>query len=72
MEIPERYSLVDIPKGFLTQIYIEDGPREGELASPCLCGHPTDPDDPNVALIGWYSTGQLMYVHRDCVRGEDS
>jgi len=58
---------VNIPKDFIRSICVADGQYKGYLASPCLCGDHTDPEDPSVALVGWYKTGQLMYVHRECV-----
>lgn len=64
--------LINVPKEFLSQIYIEDGPIEGELAAPCLCGYPTDANDPDIRLIVWYSTGKLMYAHKDCIGKDDA
>lgn len=62
--------LVNIPKGFLMGIRVPEfyGPAEGQLASPCLCGYPTDPDTQDLHLIQWHQTGQLMFCHRGCVR----
>lgn len=57
-----------IPKSFLTVFRIEDGPFAGNMAYPCICGYPTDPEADDVSLIRWDKTGKFMYVHRQCVR----
>lgn len=46
-----------------------DGPHQGQMAYPCLCGYHTDPDDNDVALIRWFQNGNLMFVHRGCIKG---
>jgi hypothetical protein len=57
----------DIPKGWVTSIRVPYGPLEGKLASPCLCGYPTDLEQEELHLIQWNQTGQLMFCHPGCV-----
>lgn len=60
----------NVPKKFISALRVESGPFAGEMAQPCLCGYPTDPNAEDVALIRWDRTGKFMFVHRDCVRSE--
>lgn len=60
---------LQIPKGWLTGFYIGDGQFEGELAQPCMCGHPMDNGEP-IYLIQW-DDGRLMVCHEGCVGRPD-
>ena len=60
-----------IPKAFVKNIRIPDGPLEGVLAQPCHCNRATDPEADDVNLIMWYRTQTPMYVHRECLQEVD-
>ena len=61
-----------IPKSFVKGIRIPDHyPMGGQLAQPCLCGYPTDPETQRCHLIGWHD-GRLMFVHIECVPSPDA
>lgn len=58
--------LLPIPKAMLTMICIPEGPFEGRMAYPCICGYETDIEDPNV-VFQYSNQGIFRYVHNYCV-----
>ncbi len=57
---------LQVPKSFMTLLRIPDGPLEGKLVDPCMCGCPIDLHEN--FYIAQFPDGGMMAMHTHCAR----